>query len=131
MSTRSFGMLLAASALALLVGCAPATTPTEPDVGGGTPTEESTETESATTQESSAVDGVTLSGTGEYMSGENMPIGGYRLVGDDSEQPAGCTWTLYLSNGDVFVQDQGNYVFITDVTGRFVTAGCPDWQQFE
>jgi hypothetical protein len=31
----------------------------------------------------------------------------------------------------VLGESNGPFVFITDVTTRFVTEGCPDWVQFE
>ena len=105
----------------LLVGCAP-TVDTPTDSSAGDTTSEETETEGAM---------LVLPGTGEYQTGDTIPIGGYQLTGEPAEQPDGCTWTLYADNGDVAAENQGSYVFITDVTGKFVTNGCPDWEQFE
>lgn len=74
--------------------------------------------------------GVTLSGTGDYAVPADAPIGGYELPDNQDGQPDGCTWTLY-EDENVLAENQGSFVFITEVTTRFVTDGCPDWVQFE
>ena len=124
MRTSSLAAIAATALLAFsLAGCAPTTdTSTEADP-------DDTTTEESDTDDSSSL--LVLPGTGEYESGDSIPIGGYQLTGEPAEQPAGCTWTLYTADGDVFSENQGSYVFITDVTGKFVTSGCPDWEQFE
>lgn len=123
--------LLSPVAAALLVIALAACAPTTPDTDSGTGT--GTESDDTTSEETETETGgmLVLPGTGEYQSGDTMPIGGYQLLGEPDEQPAGCSWSLYAENGDVLAENQGIYVFITDVTGKFVTTGCPDWEQFE
>jgi hypothetical protein len=74
-----------------------------------------------------------VSGTGSYVIGEDIPYGGFQLHGEPDEQPAGCTWSILDADGGISFHDQGSYVFLTDVPEAvtFVTAGCPDWEQFE
>lgn len=124
MRTSSLGVFAATALLAFsLAGCAPTT-----DTSTGTDTDD-TATEESDMDDSSSM--LVLSGTGEYVSGDSIPIGGYQLTGEPAEQPDGCTWTLFTADGGVLAENEGSYVFITDVTGKFVTNGCPDWEQFE
>ena len=61
----------------------------------------------------------------------DAPIGGYELPNDQDGQPEGCTWRLLDDDGTVMFENQGSFVFLTDVTPTFETTGCPDWVQFE
>lgn len=110
-----------------LAGCAP----TAPVDSGDTGTDDSseTETESETDTDDGGFAGVTVPGTGDYTLPDDMPIGGYEFA-DEESQPDGCTWTIYVGDS-VLSENTGSLVFITDVTTRFVTDGCPDWVQFE
>ena len=108
-----------------LAACAP-TAPTNTDTGV---TEEDAGTQDEGGDEG-GFSGVTVSGTGDYATPADMPIGGYELPDNQDGQPDGCSWTLYQDE-NVLAADQGSFVFITDVTTRFVTEGCPDWVQFE
>lgn len=76
---------------------------------------------------------VVLPGTGSYAIGADAPYGGFQLHGEPDEQPAGCTWQILDGDGGVSFENQGSYVFLTDVPEAvtFVTDGCPDWEQFE
>lgn len=76
---------------------------------------------------------VTVSGTGRYEVGVDLPYGGYQLHGEPDEQPAGCTWAILDAEGAVSFENQGSYAFLTDVPEivTFETEGCPDWEQFE
>ena len=76
---------------------------------------------------------VTVSGTGRYTVGVDLPYGGYQLRGEPDEQPAECTWAILDADGGVSFENQGSYAFLTDVPEivTFETAGCPDWEQFE
>lgn len=80
-----------------------------------------------------AFDGVVLPGTGSYAIGTEAPFGGYQLTGEPDEQPVGCTWSIQDADGAATFEDQGIYVFLTDIPEAvtFVTNGCPDWEQFE
>lgn len=76
---------------------------------------------------------VTVSGTGRYLIGQDLPFGGYQLSGEPDEQPAGCTWQILDADGNASFENEGSYVFLTDIheAETFVTDGCPDWEQFE
>lgn len=74
--------------------------------------------------------GVTLAGTGDYSVPDAAPIGGFELPDNQDALPEGCTWTVYAGD-EVLADSNGPFVFLTDVTTRFVTTGCPDWVQFE
>lgn len=105
-----------------LVGCAATTPPADGsgDAGGSDTGATST-------------DFVTVSGTGRYEVGVDIPYGGYQLHGEPAEQPAGCTWQILDADGGVSFENQGSYAFLTDVPEivTFETDGCPDWEQFE
>ncbi len=108
-----------------LAGCgAPSATDTGSDTETGPDTEQS---------DGGSFEGVTLSGDGSYSIPDQMPYGGYQLEGEPDEQPAGCTWSIQDADGDISFENTGQYVFVTDIPEAvtFVTAGCPDWQQFE
>lgn len=125
--TRLTAVTAASVLLLALAGCTtPAATGTD---GTDSGTDSDTSTEETTESGSSA--GVTLPGTGEYTIPDQAPIGGYELPENQDGLPEGCTWQLYLTSGELFVENQGSFVFFTDVTGKFVTNGCPDWVQFE
>lgn len=76
---------------------------------------------------------IVLPGTGTYAIGTEAPFGGYQLSGQPPSQPAGCTWSIRNADGEASFEDQGSYVFLTDIheAVTFVTEGCPDWEQFE
>ena len=114
-----------------LAGCAPAAPSDTSTDSGSSDTDTSDTTEESTETETGALQGAVLAGTGDYTVPDQAPIGGYELPDNPDGQPAGCTWQLYVENGTLFVENQGSVVFITDVIGRFVTDGCPDWVQFE
>jgi hypothetical protein len=93
--------------------------------------DESSETETDDTEtDDGGFAGATVSGTGDYALPADMPIGGYELPDNQDGQPDGCTWAVYVGD-DILGENNGPFVFITDVTTRFVTDGCPDWVQFE
>ncbi|HTL41001.1 MAG TPA: hypothetical protein VL294_05980 [Pseudolysinimonas sp.] len=77
--------------------------------------------------------GVVVSGTGTYVIGDEIPLGGFQLQGEPADQPEGCTWAILDADGGVTFHDQGSYVFLTDIPEAvtFETNGCPDWEQFE
>ncbi len=120
----------------LLVGGLSACTPTAPSSeGSGTESDDSTTTDDGATTDGgddSGFSGVTVSGTGTYAIPDQIPYGGYQLVGDPGVLPDGCTWSISGSDG-VVAESQGAYVFITDIdeADTFTTDGCPDWEQFE
>ena len=125
MSPRTLAATAATALLALsLLGCATTSTDTATDTGSDSDT-------SSDSTESGSGAFVTLSGTGDYAVPADMPIGGYQIVGEPASQPDGCTWTIFDANGEVLATDQGVYVFITDVSARFTTDGCGEWEQFE
>ena len=76
---------------------------------------------------------IVLPGTGRYAIGTEAPLGGYQLHGEPDEQPAGCTWSIEDADGVAAFENQGQYVFLTDIKEAvtFVTDGCPEWEQFE
>lgn len=76
---------------------------------------------------------VTVSGTGVYKIGEEIPYGGFQMRGEPAPVPDGCTWSIQDESGLVVVENQGAYAFLTDVPEyvTFHTDGCPEWEQFE
>lgn len=128
MKTVQLTALAAAALLALtLAGCTPGTST---DTGSDSDTGSSdTETDTESTDDGGFV-GATLSGTGDYSVPDQAPIGSYELPDNQDGLPDGCTWTLY-EDENVLAESQGSFLFITDVTTRFVTDGCPDWVQYE
>ncbi|MEO7126658.1 MAG: hypothetical protein ABI382_03775 [Nakamurella sp.] len=78
-------------------------------------------------------DPVVLKGTGRYAIGTQAPLGGYVLHGELDEQPSGCTWSIQDEDGKAAFENQGQYVFLTDIREAitFVTNGCPDWERFQ
>ena len=128
----------AALLLLALTGCGVGSD-TGSDPGNSGTTDQSTDSDdSTTTDDSGSSDDsgagyVTLSGTGTYTIPDQMPFGGYQLQGEPDSQPAGCTWSIQDSSGGHTFENQGSYVFITDIPEAvtFVTEGCPDWEQFE
>jgi len=119
-----------------VVGCA-ATTPSEQDAAVSSETDsgtvQSSESDAASSDQDAASSFVTVSGTGRYAIGVDLPYGGYQLHGEPDEQPAGCTWAILDADGGVSFENQGSYAFLTDVPEMvtFETTGCPDWEQFE
>jgi len=107
-----------------LAGCAPTGESTDTGVD-----DSSESTDDTSTDDEGGFEGVTVPGTGDYTLPDDMPIGGYEFANEES-QPDGCTWTIYVGDS-VLSENTGSLVFITDVTTRFVTDGCPDWVQFE
>lgn len=131
MRTRTALTLLSAAALlAALTACTP-TTPAADDTDTDTDTG-STDTGDSTTDDDGFA-GATVSGTGSYRIPDDIPYGGYQLVGDPGLLPAGCTWSITGDDGEQVADSTGAYVFITDIpeADTFTTAGCPDWEQFE
>lgn len=114
----------------LLAGGLAACAPTTDTTGTGVDDTTSETEDDAGTQDEGGFAGVTLSGSGDYAVPADAPIGGYELPDNQDGQPEGCTWKLYQDDA-VLAENQGSFVFITDVTTRFVTEGCPDWVQFE
>ena len=112
-----------------LAGCAPTGPADSGDTGVNDSSETQSETETETDSDGGGFAGVTVAGTGDYTLPDDMPIGGYEFADADT-QPDGCTWTIYVGDS-VLAENNGALVFVTDVTTRFVTDGCPDWVQFE
>jgi len=125
--------LPAAALLLLLAGCAAPAATTTPDAPADADT--SGTSVDTTTDDGGSDDGamLVLSGTGRYAIGTEMPFGGYQLHGEPDAQPAGCTWAILDADGGTTFENDGQYVFITDIpeAATFVTDGCPDWEQFE
>jgi len=122
------GLVVVGGVMAGLAGCAPVDSSTG-DTGsdsGDTTTEESAD-------DGASADFVTVSGTGTYAIGVDIPLGGFQLQGEPDAQPEGCTWAILDADGGVTFENQGQYVFLTDIPEAvtFETAGCPDWEQFE
>ena len=122
--------------LGLAVGLAACPT-TTPDDTTGTDTGTSDEsTEGSTdegTEEEASGDFVVVPGTGTYVIGVDIPLGGFQVKGEPVEQSAGCTWAILDGDGNAIYENQGVYVFLTDIPEAvtFQTDGCPDWEQFE
>jgi len=119
--------LVVVAALVLgLAGCTPTSGSTE-EVG------DMSDTSSGSEETTENADFVTVSGTGSYLIGTEIPLGGFQLKGEPDEQPAGCTWQILDADGGVTFENTGQYVFLTDIREAvtFVTTGCPDWEQFE
>lgn len=119
-----------------LTGCQTGSgSPDDSSTSSGSDT--STDTDSSTGSDDASddtdADYITLSGTGTYTIPDQMPFGGYQLQGEPDSQPAGCTWSIQDASGGHTFENQGSYVFITDIPEAvtFVTEGCPDWEQFE
>lgn len=110
---------------------------TTSDAPASSGSDTSTDTDSSTGSDDASDDAsagyITLSGTGTYTIPDQMPFGGYQLQGEPDSQPAGCTWSIQDASGGHTFENQGSYVFITDIPEAvtFVTEGCPDWEQFE
>jgi hypothetical protein len=131
MTTQSIVLARLAVAAAVILGvsgCAQSTS--EPDAGTGG-SDEPAQSETDTGETTS--DMLVLPGTGTYVIGVDIPYGGFQLMGEPTEQPAGCTWAILDADGAASFENQGSYVFITDIAEAvtFVTDGCPDWEQFE
>ncbi len=117
--------------LGLAAGLSACTT-TAPDDSTGTDTGTTEETTEETAEEPSG-DFVVVPGTGSYVIGVDIPLGGFQVMGEPVEQPAGCTWAILDGDGNAIFENQGVYVFLTDIPEAvtFQTDGCPDWEQFE
>ena len=133
--SRAASALAIGAALALgLSGCGG---PGDPDdVESGAPTSAATSTPDAqVTDDGTDGDfvGVTVPGTGNYAIGTDIPYGGFEFADGVLEQPDGCTWAIVDEDGVAVFENQGQIVFITDIPEAvtFITAGCPDWVQFE
>lgn len=119
-----------------LAGCTP-TAPASDQSDTGTDTGTDSGSDGGTTSDDDGDDGsfagVTIPGDGSYAIPDEIPFGGYQLVGDPGVLPDGCTWSITGSGGTVADTSNGAYVFITDIpeADTFTTAGCPDWEQFE
>ncbi|MGC4175846.1 hypothetical protein [Demequina sp.] len=120
-----------------LTACGGGDDPTEPAGEGTTadaagPTSDATEAPETDDGEGDS-SFVTVSGTGEYAIGTDIPFGGFQLQGEPASQPDGCTWSIVGDDGEVVAENQGSYAFLTDINeaDTFVTTGCPDWEQFE
>jgi len=140
-TTRFAPRILAIAATGALVlalaGCGGDDAPADP--GGSdtatdtsSPEPEDTATDDAATDTDSPA-GATFPGDGEYAIGTDIPYGGFQLLGEPAEQPAGCTWEIQDDTGAAIFENQGPYVFLTDIPEAvtFVTVGCPEWEQFE
>ncbi len=84
-------------------------------------------------EDADAASEVTVSGTGVYKIGDDIPYGGFQMHGEPAPVPDGCTWSIQDESGVVVVENQGAYAFLTDVPEyvTFHTDGCPEWEQFE
>lgn len=84
-------------------------------------------------EDADAASEVTVSGTGVYKIGGDIPYGGFQMHGEPAPVPDGCTWSIQDESGVIVVEDQGAYAFLTDVPEyvTFHTDGCPEWEQFE
>jgi len=120
--------LLLMGALSACGPTAPSSEEPGPDSGDSTTTDDGATTD----DDGDGTTGVTLAGTGTYTIPDQIPYGGYQLVGDPGVLPDGCTWSISGSDG-VVAESQGAYVFITDIdeADTFTTDVCPDWEQFE
>ena len=100
---------------------------------GSDDTSSESEDDASTDDGDDGFSGVTVSGTGSYAIPDQLPYGGYQLAGEADEQPAGCTWAILDADGAATFENQGQYVFITDIPEAvtFQTDGCPNWEQFE
>lgn len=83
--------------------------------------------------ETDAEVGALFPGTGEYEIGVDIPFGGFQLLGEPAGQPDGCAWSIVDEDGAVAFENQGVYVFLTDIPEAvtFITTDCPEWEQFE
>lgn len=131
--------LTAITALAILLSACAPTVPGDTSGSAGNESGAGSGSDSGSTSgdggDSSSGDSdfVVLSGTGTYMIPDEIPYGGYQLLGEPAAQPDGCTWSIRDADGGISFENTGPYVFITDITEAvtFVTDGCPDWEQFE
>jgi hypothetical protein len=126
------GLALVGGVVVGVAGCAPTTD--GGTSGGGTSSGDSS-SDDTSTDGSSSSDGdyVVVSGTGIYTIGVDIPLGGFQLSGEPDAQPEGCTWAILDADGAATFENQGQYVFLTDIPEAvtFETSGCPDWEQFE
>ncbi len=129
MSAVVIRSLAAGSILLALAAGLSACTTTAPDDTTGT----DTGTTDEGTEEEASGDLVVLPGTGSYVISVDIPLGGFQVSGEPVEQPAGCTWAILDGDGNAIFENQGVYVFLTDIPEAvtFQTDGCPDWEQFE
>lgn len=130
-SRAAASIVLAVLLMGGLAACDPAVdTGNSGDDGSSETDTDGTETDTDTDADEGGFDGVTVSGTGDYALPADMPIGGYELPENQDALPDGCSWTIYVGD-EILAESNGPFLFITDVTTRFVTEGCPDWVQFE
>lgn len=115
---------VAVAATALVVGLAGCGAPSGEDESSGESSQIGSTTEGGT---------VVLPGTGRFRIGTEAPYGGYQLVSEPDELPAGCTWSIVDADGEVQFENQGIYAFLEDVkeSVTFITDGCPDWEKFQ
>lgn len=132
--------LVAIAALGIVLAACTTTAPTDTGADSGGDAGGSSGSSSGDSSGSSSGDGgsgsgdlVVLSGTGTYAIPDEMPYGGYQLLGEPAAQPDGCTWSIQDADGGIGFENTGPYAFITDIPEAvtFVTDGCPDWEQFE
>jgi len=131
---RAAGALALAAALALVLAACGGTEDGDTVEPGGATTDTVTTPDAEVTEdEGDDFAGVTVSGTGIYAIGTDIPYGGFQLQGEPTSQPDGCTWSIVDADGVVVFENHGPYVFITDIPEAvtFNTEGCPDWEQFE
>lgn len=97
------------------------------------PTADAEPTEQATEDPAEASVGALFPGTGSYAIGVDIPLGGFQVLGEPVGLPDGCTWSIVDEDGAVYVENQGVYVFLTNIPEAvtFITNGCPEWEQFE
>ena len=126
-------LVITAFALATLTACDPGEQESPPAEDTFAPDATDTAADDATTDDDGGFVGVTLPGTGSYAIGTDIPYGGFQLLGEPASQPDGCTWSIVDEDGAVVFENNGSYVFITDIPEAvtFITDGCPDWEQFE
>lgn len=124
-------------ALVLAVtACDPGSTAESPSSSDMMPSESDTQAGSPDAHVSPDATGgefIVLPGTGRYVIGTEAPLGGYQLHGEPDAQPPGCTWSIEEADGVAAFENQGQYVFLTDIKEAvtFVTDGCSDREQFE
>ncbi len=129
------GLALGAALAIALTACGGSGDPDQVEPGATTSDAASTPDAEATDDGTDGGDfaGVTLPGTGSYAIGTDIPYGGFQLKGEPASQPDGCTWSIVDEDGAAAFENQGSYVFITDIPEAvtFITDGCPEWEQFE
>ncbi len=135
---RALTLVCAVALILPLSACGGGSGGTATGSGGGDEASVAADASSPSDEETSASDEesgdfVVIPGTGRYGVGTDVPFGGYQLSGEPDEQPDGCTWSIEDDDGVVAFENQGSYVFLTDIKEGtvFVTNGCPDWEQFE